>query len=272
MYSWLEIEPLKGLLQENPLLGYCYPVNLEKLKKNISKRLSLNVLSIDHAWHYSTLSEARAKLPSDGQKFTYSLSGFEGTVEIYFSQVQLETIIQNIAGDCPLGEDSRKALLDFFVSSLILSFISEPTFKSIQPTLVAKGKEIKSKKALKGIVTIECAQANIQMHILVEDSIYQQWLENWSKTPYLGVEAEKAKNIHLPLNIKLSEIELSADELVKLQVGDWISLKSVGIGEAIEGCHLELTLSGSKVGEAKLKNGEAHVLARDEFFDRLKAN
>lgn len=273
MYSWLEIEPLRGLLQTSPLLGYCPPINVEDLKKTISQKLELDVLSIDHKWQYSPLEESRGRLPINHYQFNYALNSFEGLVEVYFNKTELQEMTQKLlGGDCPLGESSKEAVIDFFVSGLILSFISQPSLQTIQPNLAAKTAQIKSRKVLEGIVEIKCQETHLQVHLLVEDSIYQQWLKNWNQSPYLGVVAEKAENIHLPLHVKLSQIEIPSGQLQKLKVGDWISLKEVGLNEAIEGCHLELTLSGEKLGEAQLKNGQVLVASRDEFFDRLRAN
>jgi hypothetical protein len=273
MYPWLEIEPLRGLLQQSPLLGYCPPINVEDLKEMISQKLEIDVVSINHKWQYSLLEESRKRLPINQHQFNYSLNSFEGIVEAYFSKTELQEITQKIlGGDCPLGESSKEAVIDFFVSGLILSFISQPTLEAIQPRPVAKTAQIKSQKVLEGVVEIKFQDTQLQIYFLVEDSIYQQWLKNWSQSPYLGIDSEKAENIHLPLHVKLSQIEIPAGQLQKLKVGDWICLKEVGLNEAIEGCHLELTLSGQKLGEAQLKKGQVLIASRDEFFDRLRAN
>lgn len=273
MYSWLKIEPLKGVLQPNPLLGYCPPINLEALQKTISHTLQLHLHSITPKWQYSTLEQAKSRIPVDNHRFSYALASFEGITELYFSRAELSQLAQKILGvDCPLSSSSKEAILDFFVSGLVMSFTSQPTLRNIQPTPVAKTQQIKSKKVLEGSIRIECEEGCFQIHVLVEDSIYQQWLENWARAPYLGIPKDNAEKLQLPLHVKLSQIEMPAYEVRKLKVGDWISLKEVGIEGAVEGCKLELTLCGKKLGEAHLKNGQVLVASRDEFFDRLKSN
>jgi hypothetical protein len=273
MYSWLEIAPLTGLLPPSPLLGYCPPLDMEDLKATISQKLKLNVLSLEPKWQYSLLDQAKSRLPIDNHRFNYALARFNGLVEVYFSRSQLGQIARRLLGPyCPLSESSKEAILDFFVSTLMVCFVSKQPLENLQPRLVAKTQQIKSKKILEGVIEVNCEEGLFHIHLLIEDSIYHAWLAQWAQTPYLGIAKETAEKLQIQLQLQLGEIPLVAGQLSKLQVGDWISLKEIGLKESMENSQLTLTLGGQKLGTAHLKKGQVLIASRDEFFDRLKAN
>lgn len=272
MYSWLQVEPLNSLLPPSPLLGYCPPVDIEHLKEVLTHKLKIDVQSLTPKWQYSPLEQAKARLPIDNHRFNYAIAGQSGLIELYFSRSELSQIARAILGaDCPLSESSKEAILDFFVSTLMTCIISESPFQEVQPSLVAKTQQIKSRKVLEASIEFACEEGTFKLHLLIEDSLYQAWLNHWAQTPYLGVQKTTAESIALTVDVGLGNIELPAGQLSKLQVGDWISLKSLGLNESLNNSPLTLTLGQTKLGDAKLQEGQILVASRDEFFDRLKS-
>lgn len=270
MLPWLEIEPIKGALEPSRLLGRSPPFNLPAFKKQLETALEVSVSEFSCEWSSLSLQKSREHQPIDARRFVFTLSPLQGIAEIFIPNYQLDCIARHyFENKTALAASVEEAFIDYWIAMTASCLLHNEPLSSFQATAIEKSSKITSEQVVQGLVCLKCSAFEISAQILLDNTLHQSWLRHWSKHPFLGIERARASSTQLNLHMSIGSFELSPDELLSLNVGDWVHLESLGIDEHIASNQVTLMLGKQKVAKGHLQNDAVLIQKRDDFFDRL---
>jgi hypothetical protein len=270
MLSWLQISELKEAFAPSSLFGYCPSFDKEDFVTQIEQTLKVKLQLIEHNWTLCDLNSAKLKQLPDCLRYVFQASPLQGLFEIYIPKAQLDYVLAHyFDSSATLSESLNNAFLDFFTANMMSTLCSNPALNFIKPTLANRSQHITSTKVFEGSFVLKFDTFDLMVQVLIDETLYREWINYWNQNPSLQVNKEKAQSIDLKLALRLGQVQLKAQEIADLKVGDWLSLSSIGLTDPLDHSQVDLMLLERKIAKAQLNTVDLKIITRDDFFDRL---
>lgn len=276
MFSFLEIEPLKTAFKPDDLWGRSAPFDLPGFKASLEAVFEMPLVSFECRWSKKPVKRVQERIPTDSRKLSLALSPFQGKIELYIPHFELDQLTNLLfkskeSHKETLGEEMKRSFTDYWLAiALVASVSCEPLSRFQLQNQGGSGSLTDgAKELIQGLFSLKFQEFSLSGAIVLSNEFHQEWLNYWQKNPYLGIDESKASDVQLALHLRLGELTLEPRELQQLEVGDWISLSSVGLKDTLVGNRADLFLGKEKVAAAKLGERAVSILKCDDFFDRL---